>query len=705
MKTLPSPKIFFVILLLFFISTTNFANDKLQRAEMHYQQAISFYEKGDRDSAISYLKKAISLNRKHAKAYNQLALVYMDDGTVHGRFKATFEMETALKLDPDNLEFRYNYAMLNLKKGLTFEAKRQFKKIIDADPFHYLSYFQLAAMEEENVMHYKDMISIDPTLDGIIYMQSFASEAQQKAADFYKHAISANPRFGDVYYRLALLYYEFDNFNEMIQLLESAVKIMPGDKNCHLFLGFAYQHVQEFDRAEQEYSRAKALMSRDEVKLLESIEPILAPNRQKDLQFTEGESELEIYHENFWKSKDPFYLTEVNERKLEHFSRMAYANLRFSFPEKEIEGWTTDRGKVFIRFGNPLYKYRTRPYIGTYVGGTRNPLHHSKEYWIYENFHFIFEDQYLSGNYAFAWEDGSQPDYKYVYEEMIEDVPDNYHVFPDSNLFHVPMEIVAFKGADGKTDLEICYALPVEKIHHRRNEFQLNRGLFLFDDSWKAVVESRNEIFADIRDVIELNQQKFSVQRMQEALKPGEYFFALEFMDKNSVNRSSLHKDVVVDTFFVEKFQVSDVLFAHFLEPAQSDISQSREHFNIVPNPLRIYMVGQPVIVYYEIYNLGGDGTGSSRYSVEYIIGLDSEAIPGWKKFLTEIKLMKKKGEVATSYEFHGNTKTEIQYQRISLPKELVGEIKLNVQVTDLINGKTITKQERFTVTDGVNKQ
>lgn len=700
MKTICFRKTFFIIFLLFFLSPQSHTADKHDKAEKHYHQAVTFYENGKRDSAISHLKKSISLNRKHAKAYNQLALIYMDEGTVHGRFKATFEMERALKLEPDNLQFRYNYALLNLKKGLTFEAKRQFSKILEADPYHAMCYFHLASLEEENAMHYKNMISIDPTMDGIIFMQSFAKEAQQKAANYYKQAISANPKFSDVYYRLALLLFEFNEFNEMIQLLESAVKIMPKDKNCRLFLGFAYQQIQRFDDAEREYNIAKSLMRPAEVRIIESIKPILSSAALQEMNESFIKIDSAAVLERIWKSKDPFYLTEFNERKLEHFSRMAYANLRFSFPEKDIEGWQTDRGKVFIRYGNPKYKYRTHPYIGTYVSGTRNPLHHSKEYWIYDDFHFIFEDQYLSGNYSFAWEDGNQPDFKYVYEEMIEDIPDFYRVFPDSHMFQVPLEMAAFKGSEGKTELEISYAIPSEYINFAQKNYELNQGLFFFDDSWDAVLKYTGKLKLDNHNIIEANDRRYGMSGFQARLNPGNYHFALEFMDQNSKKCASIHKEVVVDTFFADQFQMSDVLLAHSLEPPESNRLTTRADFRIIPNPMRTYEAKKPIPIYFEIYNLSPNASGASRYTIEYKVGLDGDAVPAWQKFLTSLKLMKKEGQVTSRYEYSGESEKEIQFQNLSLPAELAGEVKLIIQVTDLISMKRIQKQERFIVTE-----
>lgn len=55
--------------------------------------------------------------------------------------------------------------------------------------------------------------------------------------------------------------------------------------------------------------------------------------------------------EDYWKSKDPFPETPVNELKVEFYRRVRLANDNFSYLSRP--GWKTDRGKVLIRYGYP----------------------------------------------------------------------------------------------------------------------------------------------------------------------------------------------------------------------------------------------------------------------------------------------------------------------------------------------------------------
>ena len=79
---------------------------------------------------------------------------------------------------------------------------------------------------------------------------------------------------------------------------------------------------------------------------------------------------------DFWNERDPSPGTVRNEQMEQYYFRVAYANERYSrFHDR---GWNTDRGEIFIVFGEPDYvenhpfNYGTRPYqIWNYYGQGR----------------------------------------------------------------------------------------------------------------------------------------------------------------------------------------------------------------------------------------------------------------------------------------------------------------------------------------------
>jgi GWxTD domain-containing protein len=53
----------------------------------------------------------------------------------------------------------------------------------------------------------------------------------------------------------------------------------------------------------------------------------------------------------FWKQRSPDPLSPKNERKIEYFNRVKRSNEQFTTPR--MEGWKSDRGRVYIIYGEP----------------------------------------------------------------------------------------------------------------------------------------------------------------------------------------------------------------------------------------------------------------------------------------------------------------------------------------------------------------
>ena len=60
------------------------------------------------------------------------------------------------------------------------------------------------------------------------------------------------------------------------------------------------------------------------------------------------DEERDAFIEQFWARRDTDPRTAINEYLEEHYRRVAYANERFT---SGIEGWATDRGRIYITFG------------------------------------------------------------------------------------------------------------------------------------------------------------------------------------------------------------------------------------------------------------------------------------------------------------------------------------------------------------------
>ncbi len=674
------------------------SEDKVSLSKALLRQGITLYEAGQMSEATEKFREAIKLNKKLADAYNYLALILMEEGTVHSRFLATIELDKALKLDWDNPDFRFTNGVLYLKKSMSGSALREFKKVVDEDPRNFKAYYQMGLIEENDMMRYRDMV--DPDEGGIIFFREFAEKNKEKATYYFNKAIAINPMFTELYYRLGLIYFEFDDLDEMIRLLEKAVIINPKDKNCHLFLGFAYHQSQKYELAEREYEDAMKLMAADELTLFQSIDMIMSPGEKKEYDSISSRRKNN-FTDMFWKRNDPFYLTPYNERRLEHYSRIAYANLRYSDPDKNIEGWKTDQGKVYIRYGKPIHSYRTRPEIGDVTtANSFGPVNSSKDVWLYDDFQFVFDDPFLSNRYEFAWGDRPENDYRSVYEQLIQKTPELHRYLPEKKILNIAMDIAEFRGQAGNTALNISYAVPADSIYLLQRDgiwqSRMQKGLFLFDDDWREVYGSRAEISLPERSIQKVGEDKYFIDRSEIETKPDSFTLAFEIHDLESGKRGSLRSKVGVSAFNDPNLTMSDILLAYDINLDQDVSRLSRMDLDMVANPLQRYAYPSPVYIYYEIYNLKQDENKETSFRIEYTLGDQKRKASALKRLLSGLKLIRLTGDITTSVEYEGNVSTEHQVQRIDLSPSHRGQLKLTVTVTDLNDNQHVFRELDF---------
>lgn len=103
-----------------------------------------------------------------------------------------------------------------------------------------------------------------------------------------------------------------------------------------------------------------------------------------------GYDELKKWMDAYWAKRDPTPKTDYNELEVEYFKRVQKANDKFNLRYKE--GWETDRGKIFILYGEPdeienrRYDVDKKPHL----------------VWIYEkqNLTFLFVDDDRDGEFT-----------------------------------------------------------------------------------------------------------------------------------------------------------------------------------------------------------------------------------------------------------------------------------------------------------------
>ena len=155
----------------------------------------------------------------------------------------------------------------------------------------------------------------------------------------------------------------------------------------------------------------------------EDVTYIITDEERKTFKNLNTDEEREQFIEQFWLRRDPTPDTMENEYKEEHYRRIAYANERYA---SGIQGWRTDRGRIYITFGAPD-EIESHPSGGSYSrpmeegGGETSTFPFEK--WRYRylegvglgtNVEIEFVDTTMSGEYRMSMDPSEKDALLYV---------------------------------------------------------------------------------------------------------------------------------------------------------------------------------------------------------------------------------------------------------------------------------------------------
>ena len=137
------------------------------------------------------------------------------------------------------------------------------------------------------------------------------------------------------------------------------------------------------------YGNKKRVYWTDDIEdMIEVMNYFIDDNFDNNLLMKLNEKEKWIYIKNYWDTKDPSPSTKFNEILNEFNNRVRFANNNY---ESHLAGWKTDRGRIYIIHGPPLYienSYEDR-------------LNNNYQKWIYSNGkQFIFISKGISNEYT-----------------------------------------------------------------------------------------------------------------------------------------------------------------------------------------------------------------------------------------------------------------------------------------------------------------
>jgi GWxTD domain-containing protein len=421
----------------------------------------------------------------------------------------------------------------------------------------------------------------------------------------------------------------------------------------------------------------------------------------------------------FWAMVDPTPTTVLNERKLEHYRRLAYA--REHFVISEDPGWDR-RGELLLRLGRPDWRQSDPGWLKHGLG-----LIPPSETWGYSRLGLVFEleDWNLQGNYREAQEvratsrwDANHPRFNKVETDGESHIELRFRPPPDLEVKHAAARHRRLRERGRAADLrgdkhfrhdycgpQLTFAWDVQvfRTESGASLVEMNAaykaselGFEEAAEAWLATVGIDAVVkTSDYREVGRLSRAMTVRQAQPEVapdawifdrilfeVEPGEY--RLAFSARDSVNRAIglAERSITVPDFSRDRLALSTIQPALTVEPGHPEDGLVKSGFRVVPCPFRALTGDPDLYFYYEIYGLSIPRSRVARYETEFVV-------------------RQRAGETTqVSSTFAGASDGSTAREHLALDTSSLGPGAYDVEiaVTDIASGKTVSRAVSFDI-------
>ena len=191
-----------------------------------------------------------------------------------------------------------------------------------------------------------------------------------------------------------------------------------------------------------------------------------------------------------------------------------------------------------------------------------------------------------------------------IWAEDIRDLP-----LKDQEVLQIAVETTGFRGPKGFTRVDICTVVDAQSLQFVPQEdafvAQLKYAVTLSDSAGQ---EAKVETWTQNISVPNMNAPRQAGAVVREMvgldLPSKTYQLKLSAEDIYSGKTGIFEAWIQVRNFDRKNLLISDLLFATKITPQKEAGKFVKNGWKMVPNPSRLYRVGEPVRVYFEIYNL-----------------------------------------------------------------------------------------------------
>ncbi|MXW65038.1 MAG: tetratricopeptide repeat protein [Bacteroidetes bacterium SB0662_bin_6] len=683
---------------------------------------------------IALSKRILSIDSANAFAHEELGTLFIRD---FWRYRNAlmfpsmafsgnlYRGSEAMALGDPPLALQESPLQEDLETDDTFNdteaSPQQIMPAFAADPTNVFlaDRFDVEELEEQGV----------PVLD----LSGRAQHAYERAVAHLEDALSSDPLRHSVYRQLMKIYAlkgEYDTAREMLENMHAS---FPEDPSTWLYLGLAQAYGGDPQGAASAFETALQYMDNEEKIVFETLSLLLLPTEEELY-----EEDPVTYASRFWASKDPRYLTPWNERKIEHYARLVYADLLYGSEGLELRGWDTERGHILVRYGPPERDVVIVPGSSSgvrdvglaptsrtdsravptptdmsfsprtaHIGGDFDMLSEANTFniWDYGDFRFVFEDPFRNGEYRLYSPTASDMsagvpawlnDYSIIAEETIARTPELYEYEAPGRRVDIPFVASAFKGSGEDADIYVSYGIPISEdgIQQETIDVAARIGAFLVSERRDILVERRQTIYGLRGDHIRsFDEAHLWVGGQVMTAPPGQHEVSMEFETVSGGTIAVQRRAIEVPDFTEDELQVSDLMLAYTIEEADPDNVESatvhRGEFAIISAPWNVFSHRQPIYLFFEIYRLTRTEDGETQYEMEARLTPRNNA-RGIARVVRNI--FGTGGGVSVSVPGSGSLPDETNYLILDAANQAPGLYTLTLRVRDLVSGKSVER-------------
>ena len=339
---------------------------------------------------------------------------------------------------------------------------------------------------------------------------------------------------------------------------------------------------------------------------------------------------------------------------------------------------------------------------------------YATESWVYVRYglELFFVDQFGGGRFDYPWgnlltnqqemvrQERFSP--RRLAKELIAKAPEEYlHDFGGDPLEYA-FDAVSFRADNGATELDLSYSIPKWQF----GEVSDGRGirtrlahLVTLRDSTMSPQFTHEFGFGPFdrpeRTMAESHVKVPVYSLPASVVAPaGRFTLAVQVQDETTRRIGVYRKPVTLSDYSGEELLVSDLKLATIIAPSGVQGPFVRKGLNITPNPGRLYIRGNPVYVYCELYNLSLDREKRTAYEIHYEISpLEGNERPRWSA-----RRQRDMQTVMMAFAGEGSSAEDREYTSLDTSGLPAGEYILTVRLTDLHAGSTVSKSANFLV-------